>query len=259
VITGGSRGIGRAIAGALVDRGCHVAICARDGDAVDAAVSELRAAGGTAHGRAVDVTDADALAAFVDAAAEALGGLDLLVANAGGLTGGPRLEEIEPDDWRVTLDLNLTHPAVAARAARRWMVDARGGTILFIASVAGMAPWPRSHYAAAKAGVIHLAGSLAREFGPDGIRVNALSPGSIMFAGSAWERLKAARPEAFAEWVRSEFPLGRLGTDAEVADVTCFLLSDRASWISGANIAVDGGQLPPNMVTANPAPGRWLD
>jgi 3-oxoacyl-[acyl-carrier protein] reductase len=129
--------------------------------------------------------------------------------------------------------------------------------MVFISSIAGMHPWTRSHYGAAKAAEIHLATSLAREFGPDGIRVNALSPGSIMFPGSAWEGLKNNQPEAFGEWVRSEFPLGRLGTDQEVADVACFLLSDRAGWISGTNVAVDGAQNPPNMVTSNPMPGRW--
>jgi 3-oxoacyl-[acyl-carrier protein] reductase len=86
-----------------------------------------------------------------------------------------------------------------------------------------------------------------------------LSPGSIIFPGSVWEQRKNADQEAFAEWERSEFPLGRLGTDTEVADVVCFLLSPRASWITGTNIVVDGGQLPPNMVSALPLPGRWRD
>lgn len=257
VVTGGSRGIGRAIAIALAKEGCPVAICARDGDEVDQTVGELLELGVAAHGEPVDVTDPDRLRAFIDGAADALGGLELLVACAGGLAGGPRLENIDADAWRTTLDLNVTHPALAADAARPWMTKRGRGAMLFIASIAGMHPWTRSHYGAAKAAEIHLASSLAREFGPDQIRVNALSPGSIMFPTSLWQRLKDEDEQAFAEWVRSEFPLGRLGTDDEVADVSVFLLSDRAAWITGANIVVDGGQNPPNMVTTNPMPGRW--
>lgn len=257
VVTGASRGIGRTIALSLAAEGCDVAICARQDAEVEGVVSELHRRGVTAFGEVLDVTDSPALEQFIDNAASALGGLDLLVACAGGLAGGPRLEDINPVDWRATLDVNVTHPAIASRAARRWMMQRGGGAILLITSIAGMHPWTRSHYGAAKAAEIHLACSLAREFGPDGIRVNALSPGSIIFPGSAWQRLKDDHQEAFAEWVRSEFPLGRLGTDQEIADVACFVLSERASLISGANIAVDGAQNPPNMVTANPMPGRW--
>ena len=259
LVTGGARGIGRAIALGLAEEGCAVAICPRTAAEVERTLEELRTRGATAYGRALDVTDAAALAAFVDAAAEDLGGLNLLVACAGGLAGGPRLETLEAQDWRFTLDLNVTHPAIAARAAKPGMVRAGRGVVLFIGSIAGMHPWTRGHYGAAKAAEIHLAGSLARELGPNDIRVNALSPGSVTFPGSVWEQRRAAVRVAFAEWQRSEFPLGRLGTAEEIADVACFLLSDRASWISGANIVVDGGQNPPNMVTTQPLPGRWRE
>jgi 3-oxoacyl-[acyl-carrier protein] reductase len=257
VVTGGSRGIGRAIALGLAAEGCNVAICARSRAEVDATLDEFRARDVAVYGAGVDVLDADAVTAFIDEAAEALGGLELLVACAGGQASGPQLDTISAEDWRVTFDLNVTHPAIAARAAKPWMTRAGRGAMVFIASVAGMHPWTRSHYGAAKAAVIHLASSLARELGPDNIRVNALSPGSIIFPTSAWQRLKDADEEAFAVWEQSEFPRGRLGTDSEVADVACFLLSDRASWISGANIAVDGGQNPPNMVSTMPLPGGW--
>jgi 3-oxoacyl-[acyl-carrier protein] reductase len=259
VVTGGSRGLGRAIALGLAEQGCDVAICARNETEVNATVEELRTRNGTVHGEAVDVTDADALARFIDAAAGALGGLELLVACAGGQSSGPRLASIGAEDWRTTLDLNVTHPAIAARSAKPWITDAGGGAMVFISSIAGMYPWTRSHYGAAKAAEIHLAGSLAREFAPDNIRVNALSPGSVTFPGSVWERLREADGEAFATWLDSELPLGRLGTGTEIADVACFLLSDRASWITGANIPVDGGQNPPNMVSTFPLPGKWRD
>jgi 3-oxoacyl-[acyl-carrier protein] reductase len=257
VVTGGSRGLGRGIALGLADEGCSVAICARNQAEVDGTVAELRARDGTMFGAAADVTDAGALTEFIDAAAAALGGVDLLVACAGGQASGPRLETIEAEDWRQTLDLNVTHPAIAARAAKPWMTEAGGGAMLFISSIAGMYPWTRSHYGAAKAAEIHLASSLAREFAPHNIRVNALSPGSVTFPASVWERLREADEEGFADWLRHELPFGRLGTDVEIADVACFLLSERASWITGANIPVDGGQNPPNMMSTFPLPGRW--
>ncbi len=255
IVTGGSRGIGRAIAHALAAEGAAVAIGARDEPGVTAAVAALRATGATAHGEPVDVCDAGALERFVCSSAAALGGLDLLVANAGSLSGGPANAAIAADDWRFTFDMNVTHPAIAARAAAPLMGE-RGSAMLFIASIAGVHPWTRPHYGAAKAAEIHLAGSLARELAPRGIRVNALSPGSVTFPGSPWERVAEDR-EAFARWLDHELPLGRLGTDAEVADAACFLLSERASWISGVNLAVDGGQLPPNMRTTQPIPGGW--
>jgi len=257
IVTGGTRGIGRAIAFALAAEGCDVAVCARSEPDVRTTVEALAATGRRAFGEQVDVTDPEALRAFVDNAAEAFGGLELLVASAGALAGGPQLAAIGPDDWRFTLDINITHPAIAARTAQPWMVRSGGGAMLFISSIAGMHPWTRPHYGAAKSACIHLAGSLARELGPHNIRVNALSPGSILFPGSAWEGVKAKDEAAFARWERAEFPLGRLGTDHEVADVALFLLSDRAAWVTGVNVPVDGGQNPPNMVTEQPLPGRW--
>jgi 3-oxoacyl-[acyl-carrier protein] reductase len=119
--------------------------------------------------------------------------------------------------------------------------------MVFIASISGTRPQPRAQYAAAKAAEIHLAVSLARELGSDGIRVNALSPGSILFPGGGWDSRRRNDADAFEHWVRDEFPLGRLGRPEEVADVACFLLSARASWISGANIVVDGAQNQPGM------------
>jgi 3-oxoacyl-[acyl-carrier protein] reductase len=174
-----------------------------------------------------------------------MGGLDYLVANAGGATGGPGLADAEADDWRTTLDLNVTHPAMAARAAAEEMSDA--GAMVFIASISGTRAQPKPQYAAAKAAEIHLAASLARELGPRGIRVNSLSPGSILFEGGGWAGRRDSDPEAFNAWVAREFPFGRLGTAEEVADVAAFLLSDRASWISGTDIVVDGAQNAPGM------------
>lgn len=257
LVTGGSRGLGRAIALGLAEEGCDVAICARDSDEVGKALDELSSRGASTFGRAVDVLEADALTEFIDAAASALGGLDVLVACAGGQAGGPRIDAINAEDWRATLDLNVTHPATAVSAAKPWMIESDAAAMLFISSIAGMHPWTRSHYAAAKAAEINLASSLARELAVHGIRVNALSPGSIIFPGSVWEGVQNADPEAFEQWLQAELPLGRLGTDREISDAACFLLSNRASWISGANIVVDGAQNAPNMLSTMPLPGRW--
>ena len=247
LVTGGTRGLGRAIVERLVEEGCAVALCARTPEVVQQSLADLRAAGATVHGAAVDVTDEAALQAFVEQSAQALGGLDLLVANAGGAAGGPSLADVSAQDWRETLDLNVVHAAVAVRAALPALTASDAASVVVISSVSGTKPQPRPQYAAAKAAEIALAASLARELGPQGIRVNTLSPGSVLFEGGSWARRRDGDPEAFAAFVDREFPLGRLGTPQEVADVAAFLLSPRASWVSGTDVVVDGAQNAPGM------------
>lgn len=247
LVTGGTRGIGRAIVGRLLEKGCSVALCARSGDVVEQVLADLRAGGARVHGAAVDVTDADALAAFVDDSAAALGGLDLLVANAGGASGGATLDEVPAADWRTTLDLNVVHAAVAVRAAVPHLRASDAASVVVVASVSGSRPQPRPQYAVAKAAEIALAASLGRELGPHGIRVNSLSPGSILFDGGSWARRRDADPDAFAAFLERELPRGRLGTLEEVADVAAFLLSPRAGWVSGTDVVVDGAQNAPGM------------
>ena len=247
LVTGGSRGIGRAIAGRLVAEGAHVAICGRGGAALEQAVGELRGqvaapeAGQKVHGVVADVTGPGEVERFVAEGAEALGAVDLLVANVGGSAGG-LLQESTPEDWVRTFDLNLFHAVRAIRASVPHMERRGGGSAVSIASISGWKPGPRAQYGAAKAGEIFLAGALAWELGPQRIRVNTVSPGSILFPGGGWERFRTEQAERFAEFERREFPWGRLGSAEEVADVVVFLLSDRARWINGTNVAVDGAQ-----------------
>jgi 3-oxoacyl-[acyl-carrier protein] reductase len=241
LVTGGSRGLGRASALRLAEEGCNVGICGRTPETVERAVGELQAKGVRAHGVIADVTAAGETERFVDTCGEVFGGVDLLVANVGGIVGGGLLES-SPEDWVRTFDLNLFHAVRAIRSAVPHLRKRGGGSIVTIASISGWKPGPTAQYGAAKAGEIFLAGALAWEFGPDRIRVNTLSPGSTLFPGGGWERFRAANPERFAEFERREFPWGRLGTADEIANVVAFLLSDRASWINGANIPVDGAQ-----------------
>jgi 3-oxoacyl-[acyl-carrier protein] reductase len=246
LVTGGSRGIGRAIVGQLAAEGCAVAICGRNADALAAALAELRQGGATAHGVVADVTTPGEVERFVDEAAAALGGVDLLVANVGGAAGGSLLESTA-DDWVQTFELNLFHAVRAIRAAVPHFERRGGGSVVTIASVSGAKPAPRAQYGAAKAGEIFLAGALAWELAPKRIRVNTVSPGSIMFPGGGWAARRAREPEAFAEFERRELPWGRLGTPEEVGNVVTFVLSERASWVNGAHIAVDGAQGRPTM------------
>jgi 3-oxoacyl-[acyl-carrier protein] reductase len=246
LVTGGSRGIGRAIVGRLAAEGCAIGICGRTAETLEATLAELRQGGTTAHGVVADVTAPGEVERFVDEAAAALGGADLLVANVGGTAGGTLLDSTA-EDWVQTFELNLFHAVRAIRAAVPYFERRGGGSVVTIASVSGVKPAPRSQYGAAKAGEIFLSSALALELAPLRIRVNTVSPGSIMFPGGGWARRREQMPEEFAEFERRELPWGRLGTAEEVADVVTFVLSERASWVNGANIAVDGAQGRPTM------------
>ena len=246
LITGGSRGIGFAVAEALAAEGAAVGLVARDAAGLAAAAERLGPRGVPVATAVADVTDTPQLKRAVDDIATALGGLDHLVANAGGTVGRGNLTSAGDDDFTATFALNAGHAAELIRAGLTHLRAAGGGSVVIISSITGMRPAPRTAYAAAKAAEIHLAATAAQELAPAGIRVNAVSPGSIMFPGGGWDSFQREHPEDFAAFLASQFPFGRLGRPEEVADVVTFLLSARASWITGANIAVDGGQIYPS-------------
>ncbi len=238
VVTGGSRGIGRAIALGLAAEGANVAICARQEDSLRATEQDLAATGVRVHAAACDIADPAALAAFLSGARSALGSVDILVHNASALAVGPTLE-----DWEASLKVDVMAGVRASEQVIPWMVEAGGGSILFVSSVSGLEadPMPAYGYTAAKAALIAHAKKLAVMRAPEGIRVNAIAPGSTEFPGGGWAMIKENQPELY-ESVRAGIPWGRLGTLEEIADVAVFLVSPRAGWVVGECVSVDGGQ-----------------
>ncbi|MCT2590533.1 SDR family oxidoreductase [Streptomyces sp. N2-109] len=239
VVTGGSRGLGQEVVQLLLGEGAFVAACARRTDSLRGHAAET----GQLLTGSLDVREAGRLEGFVEQAGEAFGGLDGVVACVGGAQGRG-LEEAAPEDWSATWELNVGHSVRLAAAAAPHLRAAGGGSVVFIASVSGWKPGPQAQYGAAKAALIHLAASLARELGPDGIRVNAVSPGSMLIPGKRWDRMRREDPAAFAAFAE-EFPGGALVAPREVAQVVAFLLSAHATGVSGTNIPVDRAQNAP--------------
>ncbi len=245
LITGGSRGIGFAVARSLAAEGVAVGLIARDAGGLAEAARTLTAGGGSVVTAAADVTDTAALRRAVDEIAAGLGGLDHLVANAGGTVGGGNLLSDVDDAFTATFALNAGHAAELIRAGLPHLRSAGGGAVVIISSITGLRPAPRTAYAAAKAAEIHLAATAAQELASAGVRVNAVSPGSIVFPGGGWDSFRRSSPDGYAAFEAAQFPSGRLGLPEEVADVVTFLLSARASWVTGANVVVDGAQIYP--------------
>ena len=244
LITGASRGIGRAIALALAAEGARVVLCARGADALDAAVRDARARGGSdvaAIGVAADVTTPAGVAAVVDAAVRAYGGVDVVVNNVGG-SGARTIDATDDADLQAVLDRNLFPALRVSRAALPHLRARGGGVIVMIASVYGRESGGGPSYNVAKAAEISLAKAMARDLAKDHIRVVSVAPGSILFPGGGWERRQKADPDGIAAFVARDIPAGRFGRPEEVGDVVAFLCSPRAVWITGACIPVDGGQ-----------------
>lgn len=238
IVLGGSRGIGRAIALTLAQEGAHVAICARGAEALDEAAGAIRASGVRAYAAPCDIGDPNALAAFLDAARDDLGGVDVLVHNASALATGP-----DAAAWQASLQVDLMAAVHACNHVVPWMQASGGGSILLVSSISGFDVSPMQDYAytTTKAALIAYAKKLAILQAPHGIRVNALAPGSIEFPGGVWAAVKEHQRPLY-DHVLSTIPSGRMGTAEEVADAAVYLVSSRARWVTGATLIVDGGQ-----------------
>lgn len=235
LITGGTKGIGRAIADTLAAEGCNVAICARNESEVAAAVDALRAAGVTAFGQSVDVGDGDALKAWVAASAEALGGIDCLVSN---VSGGNSPGE---DGWRANFEHDVLGAVRLVEAATPFLENSENASIAMISSTAALEKFiAAGAYNSMKAAVIQYAGALAQDVGAKGIRVNAISPGPIMVEGGSWDFIKN-NMTPFYEATLAQIPVGRMGTAAEVAAQVALLASPLGAFTTGANLVIDGG------------------
>jgi 3-oxoacyl-[acyl-carrier protein] reductase len=244
IVTGSSRGLGLASAKALAAEGCRVAICARTDAPLQQAAAEVAAiAGGRDRVLTVtaDLTRADGVQAVVDRTVETFGGIDVLVNNVG-LGRGAGLLDTTDAEWQEAFDQTLLPAVRASRLAVPHMMRRGGGSIIIIASVFGREAGGRMTYNAVKAAEISLAKSLAQQLASSNIRVNSVSPGSILFEGGSWWKRQQESPAAIADFVRRELPFGRFGKPEEVGDVVAFLASSRASWISGTSVVVDGCQ-----------------
>lgn len=238
LVAGGSRGIGRAVAGAFAQAGASVSICARGRDTLETTRGELAAHGVTAHASVCDLGDPKAIVEWVEAAAAALGGIDVVINNASAFGRGDT-----EDGWTASLDVDVQAVVRVSRAALPWLQKGQSPNVVNVSSISAMRPSTRTPaYGAAKAAVVHYTGSQAAMWARHGIRVNCVAPGSIEFPGGTWEERKSSDPALYGR-ILSSIPFGRLGTVDEVADLVLFLASERARWITGQTIAVDGGQL----------------
>ena len=235
IVTGGSRGIGRAIAGLFADEGADVAICARTKKGVEAAKKDLEARGSKVVGEAVDVSDGDALKGFVSSAIATLGGLDILVSNP---TGGNGTDEAA---WRANFEVDLMGAIRSVEVATAALSESENASVLFVSSTAALETFvgPTSYNAIKAALIVHSNG-LSQALAPQGIRVNTISPGPILIEGGSWDRVKKTVPKRYKSTLE-QIPTGRMGTADEVARAAAFLASPAAAFITGVNLVIDGG------------------
>jgi 3-oxoacyl-[acyl-carrier protein] reductase len=235
LITGGSKGIGRAVAEVFADEGADVAICARNPDEVSTAVAALGRKGVRAWGRAVDVADGAALKQWVESAAAELGGVDALVCNVSALAVGNSAET-----WENSFRVDMMHTVNAITAALPALEQSKAASITIISSVSGFeVDFAAGSYGSIKAALIHYAKSMSNQLIAKGIRVNAVSPGNTYIEGGIWHNIEKGMPDLF-KMAMGLNPTGRMGTADEVARGVVFLASPAASRISGTNLVIDG-------------------
>jgi 3-oxoacyl-[acyl-carrier protein] reductase len=252
IVTGSSRGLGLASAKALAAEGCRVCLCARGPEALEHAAREVRTVRGpeAATGAVVrsqviavvaDLSTPEGAERVVHAALEAFGAIDILVNNVGTAKGSDIVNTAD-SEWHEAFDQTLFPAVRMSRLVVPHMRKQGGGSIVMIASIWGRESGGRMTYNAVKAAEISLAKSMAQQLAKDGIRVNSVAPGSILFPGGSWDRRQQADHLGIAEFVRRELPFGRFGRPEEVGAAVAFLASPRASWISGSSVPVDGCQ-----------------
>lgn len=235
IVTGSSRGIGRAIAERLGELGAQVAVTATSNEGAERVEQALTEAGITARGFALDVADAQAIEPFLEAVQSELGPPGILVNNAG-ITRDGLLMRMKDEDWEAVIETNLSSVFRLMRAVARPMMKARGGRIVNIASVVGeTGNAGQANYAAAKAGILGVTRSAARELGPRGITVNTVAPGFIE------TDMTAELPQEQREALLSQIPMGRLGSPREVAEAVAFLAGPGAAYVTGSTVHVNGG------------------
>ncbi len=238
VVAGGSKGIGRSIALAFAQAGASVSVCARGEAALNDVRHAMASFGTTAHTQSCDLADAAAIDAYVQEAAEVLGGIDVLVNNASGYGFSD-----DDEGWLAGFNVDLMAAVRASRAALPHLKASRNACILHTSSIAAFRPRGRGPaYAAIKAALSHYTTSQALQLAEHRVRVNAIAPGSIEFDGGLWDRCKSETPELYAHTL-ARIPFGRFGRPEEVAHAALFLASPLAGWITGQTLCVDGGQL----------------
>jgi 3-oxoacyl-[acyl-carrier protein] reductase len=235
LVTGGSKGIGLAIAELFAEEGANVAICARNADAVGKVVKSLSAKGVKAWGRGLDVADPQALKAWIEGAAAELGGIDTIVCNVSALAVGDT-----PESWEKSFRTDMMHTVNAVAAARPHLEQSKSASIIIVSSVSGFeVDFAAGSYGAIKAALIHYSKGLSNQLVAKGIRVNVVSPGNTYFEGGIWQNIEHGNPDLF-KTAMSLNPTGRMGTAEEVAAGVVFLASPIASRVSGTNLIIDG-------------------
>ena len=236
IVTGGTRGIGHAIARRLALEGCGVGICARGADKLEAVLAAFAAEGLNVIGDACDVADGDAVRQWTAAIAERLGGIDIVVANVSALAGAPG-----EDSWRAALEVDVLGTVRTIEAAMPHLEESEAPAIVTVSSTAGVESFGGVRpYNSIKAALINYTSNLATELAERGIRVNCVSPGTIYFEDGVWGTRRREDPERY-EAALALNPTGRMGTPEEVADAVAFLASPVSSFTLGANLIVDGG------------------
>ena len=235
LVSGGTKGIGRAVAGLLANEGASVAICARDEGEVKATAADLQAGGGSVYGQALDVSDGPSLKSWVESAAGSLDGLDIVVANVSALAINN-----DEESWLQGFEVDMMHSVRMVEAAMPWLEKSTAASIVTVSSVSGREiDFAAGPYGAFKAALLHYTQGLANQLAVKGIRANSVSPGNTYFDGGVWQQIEQGDPDFFAQALALN-PTGRMANPEEIARAVVFLASPAASFIMGTNLVVDG-------------------